>query len=278
MSGYSFWSGPRRQGQAAAYRSSSEMPTSSPSATASWFGSRSTATETRLSTRPAWGSSQRYRFGRRALAGRVAGGLPLAADAGEELLRIRHGSEVAKLLRVDDRADRLDPAVRDVERQDVDEPAIRAQELRARLPVHRDTANLEPADALREPAPVTEHLGRLGAAEDRMPDRWRDPAAVAVELDILGQQRLERLEIPVLHRREEARCEFVAPLLGRVEPRPPVIDLSPRPGGQLSRVVLTGPDDLGHPAVLVVEDVVQEEGGPLLRGERLEHHQEGERE
>src|SRR4051794_37980185 len=158
MSGYSSWSGPRPRGQAAAYRSSSEMPTSSPSATASWFGSRSTATETRLSTRSGWGSSQRYRFRRTALVGRVARGLPVAANAGEELLRIRHRSEVAQLLRVDDRADRLDLAVRDVQRQDVDQPAIRAEEFRARLAVHRDPADLEAADALREPAPVAEHL------------------------------------------------------------------------------------------------------------------------
>ena len=82
-----------------------------------------------------------------------------------------------ELLGIDDRADRLDLAVGDVHRHDVDQLPIGIEELGSRLPVHRHAADLKAADPLREPAPVAHHLGGLGAAVDRVPDRRSDSAS-----------------------------------------------------------------------------------------------------
>jgi hypothetical protein len=52
--------------------------------------------------------------------------------------------------------------------------------------------------------------------------------------------------------------------------------VSPRPGGQLSRIRLVRPDDLGDPVIVVVEDVMEQEGGSLLGAERLQDDQKGQ--
>ena len=124
--------------------------------------------------------------------------------------------------------------------------------------------------------PVAEHPSGLGPTEDRMPDRRSQPAAVAVQLDVRGEHGLERLEIAVLHCGEEARRQLLALLLRGVESRPALIDMTSCAGGELSRVRLAGPNDLGDTFVVVVEDVVEQERRPLLRTQRLEDDEEGE--
>src|SRR5262249_59780883 len=88
---------------------------------------------------------------------------------------------------------------------------------------------------------------------------------------------VQRLEVSVLGRREEARGQLLALLVGRVEAGSPLLYVTPRPGGELAGVLLARADDLGHLAVAVVEDVVEEERRPLLGGERLEQDQERQR-
>src|SRR3954464_11163669 len=65
----------------------------------------------------------------------LADGSPLRGVRGRASSDRRQWSEVAELVRVDDRAHRLDPAVGDVDLDDVDQAALRIQELRARLAI-----------------------------------------------------------------------------------------------------------------------------------------------
>jgi hypothetical protein len=87
-----------------------------------------------------------------------------------------------------------------------------------------------------------------------------------VQLDVLGEQRLERFEVTPLGGGEEALRELL-PLLTRcLEPGTVLADVPPGSGGELTSVVLTGADDLGDLGEGVVEDVVEQERRPLLRG------------
>src|SRR4051812_47245962 len=135
---------------------------------------------------------------------------------------------MAELLRVDDRADRLDLPICDVERHDADQLPFRIQVLGARMSVYQYATELDTADRLEaQPHPIDEHPSDLGAAEDRVLDRRRHPPAVAVQLDVFRQQRLEGVELSPLRRGKEALRERL-PFLGRgIEARPAHLYLAP---------------------------------------------------
>ena len=67
------------------------------------------------------------------------------------------------------------------------------------------------------------------------------------------------------------RCASSSALLARgLEPRPALLDMPPRPRGELAGVRLGLADDLGDLVVAVVEDVVQQQHRALLGGQALE--------
>ena len=103
-------------------------------------------------------------------------------------------------------------------------------------------------------------------------------AAVAMQLDVRPEQRLEGAEVALLGGGEEARREPLLLLGLGLETWPAALDLAARADRQLARCVLAAIDDLGDPVVRIVEHVAQQEHRPLLGGEALEQNQEGERE
>src|SRR3954464_15746093 len=110
----------------------------------------------------------------------LADGSPLRGVRGRASSDRRQWSEVAELVRVDDRAHRLDPAVGDVERDDVNQAAFRIQELRARLAIdmHRLRAD---AQVGAEAEPGVQQLDEAFAPVDRALHARALVAAVAVE-------------------------------------------------------------------------------------------------
>src|SRR5919106_2596577 len=177
------------------------------------------------------------------------------AHPGDQRVRVAHLAEVAELLRVDDRADRLDLAVGDIEGEDTDQPPVEIQELGPGPTVHVHAAKLD-ADANRDLPPVAKHPGDLDPAEGGALDRGSEPAPIAVQLDVLREQSLERLELAVLGGSEEAVGEPLSKLDRGLEPGPALLDVPAGAGGELAGVALARPDDLGDLVVAVVEDVM----------------------
>src|SRR5918996_3018630 len=171
------------------------------------------------------------------------------AHPGNQRVRVAHLAEVAELLRVDDRADRLDLAVGDIEGEDTDQPPVRIEELGPGLTVHVHAAKLDAGDASRDPPPVAKHLGDLDPAEGGALDRGSEPAPIAVQLDVLREQSLERLELAVLGGSEEAVGEPLSKLDRGLEPGPALLDVPAGAGGELAGVSLAPPDGLPNPLV-----------------------------
>src|SRR5918997_5444299 len=165
------------------------------------------------------------------------------AHPGDQRVRVAHLAEVAELLRVDDRADRLDLAVGDIEREDTDQPPVGIEELGPGLTVHVHAAKLD-ADANRDPPPVAKHLDDLDPAKGGTLDRGSEPAPIAVQLDVLREQSLERLELAVLGRSEEAVGEPLSKLGRGLEPGPALLDAPAGAGGELAGVARARPDNL----------------------------------
>ena len=130
----------------------------------------------------------------------------------------------------------------------------------------------EAANALARPRP--QRARDAVAAADRPRERRDLAAAVAVQDDVVGQQRLEAVEIAVASGLEEAVRELRALLLGRVEARALIGDLAPRARGELAGVADARADDLGHLVVAVVEHVVQQQRRALFGRQRFEDDEE----
>jgi hypothetical protein len=105
-------------------------------------------------------------------------------------------AEVPQLVRVDHRADRLDHAVRDVEREDPDDAAVSIHERRTRLAVH-----LVPLDVqlvAREPRAQPAHEpADAVAADDRTRPRRAHPTRVAGEDHVVGEHVDQLVDVPV---------------------------------------------------------------------------------
>ncbi len=102
-------------------------------------------------------------------------------------------------------------------------------------------------------------------------------AAVAGHDDIRGEQLLEPFEITITRRREEAVDEVAVVAAGCREPHAPFGHVLAGPSGELPGVGFGRADHLGDVRVLVVEDVVQQQRGPLLGREGLERDEQRER-
>ncbi len=92
-----------------------------------------------------------------------------------------------------------------------------------------------PPPRARDPRPAGERLDHLAAPVQRPRDRRDAAAAVAMQHDVLGQQRLELLDLAVASGGEEAARQLVAELVRGLVARPPLLDVAPRPGRQLAR-------------------------------------------
>ena len=77
--------------------------------------------------------------------------------------------------------------------------------------------------------------------------------------------------------REEPSCQLVALLARRLEAGPALLDVASGAGGELAHVVLALADDRRDPRILVVEHIVKQQHGSLLRREALQQHQHRQR-
>src|SRR5882757_1686279 len=87
------------------------------------------------------------------------------ARLAEDRPGVRHRAYVPQLVRVDHRADRLDPAAEYVKRQDIDDLAVPGADDRARLAIHLVRLHLA-ADPDERRDDRGEHPGHLLGADD----------------------------------------------------------------------------------------------------------------
>ena len=162
-------------------------------------------------------------------------------------------------------------------RHRADQAAVGVEHQSAGEAVDRGAAHLAAAAGALA-VPVGEGAGDATGSVQRPRQRRHLAAAVAAEDDVVGEQRLQRLEVAAARRRRRS---------GRRAPRGARSDPSKRggaprrgaaPAPRAARVVLALADDLGDLAVAVVEDVVEEEHRALLGRQALEQDQEGDRE
>src|SRR5262245_23349919 len=139
-----------------------------------------------------------------------------------------------ELVRVDDRPDRSDLALVDLERHDADQAVVGVEDLDSGLAVDRDATEMRAAEARRRARPRHQRPGDPCAAVHRPGECGRLAATVAVQGDIVGKQSLEPLELALLDRREEPAREPLALVARGLEPRPAFADLPPRADGQLA--------------------------------------------
>ena len=99
-------------------------------------------------------------------------------------------------------------------------------------------------------------------------------AAVARELHVVREQRFEPSEVALLGGADEPSGQLVALLARGFEPRPALLDVPPRAGGELAHVVLVLADDPRDLRIGVVEHVVQKQHSSLLGREALQQHQQ----
>src|SRR3954464_7971261 len=119
-----------------------------------------------------------------------------------QCLEVAERPQVRELVGVDDRADAPDLTAGDVERQHADEPPLRVEVERARAAVDLDGAQL--ARNPRAPAePLDQHARDAATPAQRPCERGNLAAAVAGQLDVVSEQRLETGEVALLGGVEE---------------------------------------------------------------------------
>ena len=109
-------------------------------------------------------------------------------------------------------------------------------------------------------------LGSVSEAED-----------IVQEAVLRVHRTLEAGQIAVLDRGEEPSCQLVALLPSRLEAGSPLLDVAPGAGGELAHVGLALPDDRGDLRIPIVEHVVEQQDGSLLRRKALQEHQQRHR-
>jgi hypothetical protein len=184
---------------------------------------------------------------------------------------------VLKLVRVEDRPDRLYEAVGDVERDHVDDPLLRVEHEGTGLAIH--LVRLQRYPELHDLASEAgEDRADAIAAEDRPWERRHLAAAVAVHGDVRSEQLYQRIDVTVLEGREEARGEPLLFLPRGFEPRLLLIDPAARSRGELTAVLLALTNRDRDLVVAVGEDVMEQEDRALDRRQPFEQYEEGERE
>ena len=185
-----------------------------------------------------------------------------------------------QLVRVHDRPDRLDLAVRDVERHDADHRFSPASSSAPGWPFTSTWRSAAPG--IRSPCRI--HARRVRAT------RWRPvhararapgpcPPPSPCSTTSWASSVSSALELALLGGREEAPRQLVALLARGLEARPAA---RRRGGAPVPRAGVRCPRSCRRSAaisrVAVVEHVVQQERRPLLRRQALQQHEERERE
>jgi len=183
---------------------------------------------------------------------------------------------VFQLVGVEDGPDRLDPAVGDVEGEDVDDPVLGVVGDGAWLAV--DVGRLEMDAHLRGPAGQAEQQpGHPFGPGHGLGQRPGLAAAVA-DHDHVGREDFHQAaQVAAGGRLEEPAGHLVALLAGGVEARLAVVDVVAGPGEDLTAVRLGLAGDARDFLVVVAEHLVQQEHGPLGRRQALKQHQERHR-
>jgi hypothetical protein len=185
---------------------------------------------------------------------------------------------VRELVGVQDRPDGDDDAVGDLESGDPHHLPVLAVEDDAGIPVHHNATVCEAVLLARLAAPADQRLGDAIGADERDRDGRSLAAAVAVHRHVGRQELDQRVRVALFPGREEAARDLLPFLTRDVEAPPSLLDVSVRANEDLAAVVGALADDLGHLVVGVVEDLAEEEDGPLDGRQLLEQVEEGERE
>ena len=129
-----------------------------------------------------------------------------------------------QLVRVDDRADACDLAAGDIERQHAHQPLLSVEKERSRAAVDLDGAQRRARKTRGQADPVDQRARDTVAPAQRPRKRRNLAAAVAGQLHVVSEQRLEPSEIALLGGREEPSCQLVALLARRLEAGPALLD------------------------------------------------------
>src|SRR5215471_17134722 len=200
---------------------------------------------------------------------RPSGARP-AADGGQR-------TEVGELVGIDDGPDGLDSAIGDVEADHVDQSALWVEELGSRMAVDHDQFGLG-AQPLSLPEPGFEHPGNVVAAVDRAVYAGALGPAVAVEDGVIGEQSNEPVHVASLAGGEELFGKPVALLARGLEAGLVIVDAPAGAAGQLTAAGLGSAQHGADLAIVIAEDVMQQERRPLRRRQGFEDDQESHRE
>src|SRR4051794_16939384 len=96
-----------------------------------------------------------------------------------------------ELVGVDDRADAADLTAGDIEREHPDHPFLGVEEERPRGAVDLDWTQRHTGDAAAETEPGDHRVGDAAAAAQRARERRRLAAAVAGEVHVASEERLQ---------------------------------------------------------------------------------------
>jgi hypothetical protein len=181
---------------------------------------------------------------------------------------------VLELVGVDHGADRLHHAVGDVECEDTGHPAFGVVGHRARLAVDQGRHNVT-AVVLRPAEQPQQEPGDPFRSVQRLAQRLALAAAVSDRDHVGGEEFEERVEVAATHGVEEAAGHLVALLARGVEPGLAFVDVVAGAGEDLAAVRLGLAGDLGDLAVVVAEDLVQQEHGAFGGRQAFEQDEEG---
>jgi hypothetical protein len=179
-----------------------------------------------------------------------------------------------ELVGVDHGAHRLHQAVGDVERQHAGHPAFGVVHHRARLAVDEGrhavgTLFLRTAEQPeQEPGDPFRPVGRLAPGQALA-------AAVADHDHVGGEELQQAVEITATGRVEEPARDLVALLARGLEPWLALVDVVPGAGEDLTAVRLGLSGDLGDLAVVITEDLVEQEHGAFGGRQALQQDEEG---
>src|SRR5215207_4079923 len=151
-------------------------------------------------------------------------------------------AEVAELLRVDHRSDRLDDTLCDVEAKTLTRRPSSSTTMAPGWPFTCRRRISTPAETNCRAEPISRRATRSGPTIGFSQD---GPSAVPVDDHVVGEQLDQSVHVAVGDRGEEAFGELVALPPGRFEPRSLRFDMATGAHGELPAVRLGLSDDLG---------------------------------
>ena len=182
-----------------------------------------------------------------------------------------------ELVRIDHRADRLDPPAEQVERQRADHLAVPIAEDRTRLPIH--VAWLDAGVPIRTSSGkfMAENAGHLVGAGHRIGECRRLAATVPDHLDVRSEQLLQTVDVAFTKGVEESRGQLVSLPAIRLEPRTSLVHVATRAHRELPARRLRATHCRRNLGEAEPEHLAQDEDRALERAEPFEQHQGGHR-